>query len=318
VIPYITRRVAAAAVQLIVVLVITFGLVRLTPGDPVTAYLSRIQSETSVSKQYVEQVRRQLGVDQPVAVQFGLYVGRVLRGNLGISYTQSEPVSRIITSQLPYTLQLAFAALLIELLIGVPLGVYAATRRGRFADYLATTVATVGYSMPRFWTGMVLILVFAVGWGLFPVIGVGEPGRPLDVLHHLVLPALALGVAGAAYVARMTRSSVLDVLGEDYVRTARAKGVPEPRVLRRHALRNAFIPILSVVGVSFGRALGGSAIIETLFGRVGIGSLLVDAITQRDYTLVQGTILVFAIGVFVINLAVDLGYAWLNPRIRYT
>jgi len=150
------------------------------------------------------------------------------------------------------------------------------------------------------------------------VIGVGDPNNVFSILHHLALPAAALGVAGAAYVARMTRSAMLEVLGEDYVRTARAKGVAGRQVLTHHALRNALIPVVSVVGISLGRALGGSAIIETLFGRVGIGSLLVDAITQRDYTLVQGTILVFAIGVFVINLAVDLGYAWLNPRIRYT
>lgn len=315
---YIGRRFLAAFVQATVVLVITFILIRLTPGDPVTAYLSRVQSETTVSKARIEMIRHSLGLDQPVIVQFGLYIGRVVRGDLGISYTQSEPVRGIIFSQLPYTMHLALSALLIELLIGIPLGIYAATHRGSFSDYLATTVATLGYSLPRFWIGMVFILVFSVAWGLFPVIGVGTAGDVLDILHHLVLPAFALGLAGAAYIARMTRSAVLEVLGEDYVRTARAKGVAEPLVLLRHAVRNALIPIVSVVGISLGRALGGSAIIETLFGRVGIGSLLVEAITQRDYALVQGTILVFALGVFVVNMMVDLGYAWLNPRIRFT
>jgi ABC-type dipeptide/oligopeptide/nickel transport system permease component len=300
------------------VLVIAFTLVRLTPGDPVTAYLSRVQSEARVSPERIAQIRRDLGLDRPVVVQLGYYVARVLRGDLGISYTQSQPVLDIVRSQLPFTLHLALAALLIELLIGVPLGVYAATRRGGLADYLATTVATAGYSLPRFWIGMVLIMVFAVRFRLFPVIGVGEVGQPLDVLHHLVLPAAALGIAGAAYVSRMTRSAMLEVLGEDYIRTARAKGLAARRVLTHHALRNAVIPVVTVVGVSLGQALGGSAVIETLFGRAGIGSLLVEAITQRDYTLVQGTILVFALGVFIVNLAVDLAYAWLNPRIRFT
>jgi peptide/nickel transport system permease protein len=315
---YIVKRLAAAAVQLLIVLVITFALVRLTPGDPVTAYLSRVQSEASVSPAYIEQARRDLGLDRPIGVQFWYYILRVGQGNLGVSYTQSAPVLTIIASQLPFTLHLALAALVLEVLIGVPLGVFAALHRGGTADYLATTAATIGYSMPRFWMGMMLILAFAVGLRLFPVIGVGDPSKPLSILHHLVLPAFALGLAGSAYVARMTRSAVLEVLGEDYIRTARAKGAPEPRVLSRHALRNAMIPVVSVLGVSLGRALGGSAIIETLFARVGIGSLLVDSITQRDYTLVQGTILVFALGVFLINIAVDLGYAWLNPRIRYT
>jgi len=316
--PYIVRRLLGAVVQASVVLVIAFTLVRLTPGDPVTAYLSRVQSEARVSPERIAQIRRDLGLDRPVVVQLGYYVARVLRGDLGISYTQSQPVLDIVRSQLPFTLHLALAALLIELLIGVPLGVYAATRRGSLADYLATTVATAGYSLPRFWIGMVLIMVFAVRFRLFPVIGVGEVGQPLDVLHHLILPAAALGIAGAAYVSRMTRSAMLEVLGEDYIRTARAKGLAARRVLTHHALRNAVIPVVTVVGVSLGRALGGSAVIETLFGRAGIGSLLVEAITQRDYTLVQGTILVFALGVFIVNLAVDLAYAWLNPRIRFT
>ncbi|MDQ7844060.1 MAG: ABC transporter permease [Armatimonadota bacterium] len=315
---YIVRRLLGAVVQVSVVLVIAFTLVRLTPGDPVMAYLSRVQSEASVSPERIAQIRRDLGLDRPVAVQLGYYVARVLRGDLGISYTQSQPVLDIVRSQFPFTLHLALAALSIELLIGVPLGVYAATRRGSLADYLATTAATAGYSLPRFWIGMVLILVFAVRFRLFPVIGVGEIGQPLDVLHHLVLPAAALGIAGAAYVSRMTRSAMLEVLGEDYIRTARAKGLAARRVLTHHALRNAVIPVVTVVGVSLGRALGGSAVIETLFGRAGIGSLLVEAITQRDYTLVQGTILVFALGVFIVNLAVDLAYAWLNPRIRFT
>ncbi|MBI4279391.1 MAG: ABC transporter permease [Armatimonadetes bacterium] len=317
-IQYVGRRLAAASVQLAVVLAITFILVRLTPGDPVTAYLSRVQSETSIPPEQIAQIRKDLGLDQPAPVQFVYYVGRVLRGNLGVSYSQSEPVLTIIGSQLPFTLHLALATIVIEVLVGIPLGVFAATRRGSFADYIATTMATIGYSVPRFWIGMILILVFAVGLRMFPVIGVGTPGNPAQILHHLVLPALALGLAGAAYTARMTRSAVLEVLGEDYLRTARAKGLPERRVLLHHTVRNALIPVTSVVGISLGRALGGSAIIETLFARAGIGSLLVDAITQRDYTVVQGTILVFALGVFLVNLAVDLGYAWLNPRIRFT
>ncbi len=314
---YIARRFIAALFQACLVLVITFTLVRLTPGDPVLAYLSRVQSETRVSQEQIARIRRTLGLDDPLPIQFGLYVGRIARGDLGISYTQSEPVLNIIADQLPYTLELALAALLIEIVIGVPLGVYAATHRGSVLDYLATTAATAAYSMPRFLVGMILILTFAVGWGIFPVIGVGEAGDVGSLLHHLVLPALSLGLAGAAYITRMTRSAMLEVLGEDYVRTARAKGLAEHRVLTRHALRSALIPLVTVVGVSVGRSLGGSAIIETLFGRVGIGSLLIESITQRDYSVTQGTVLVFALGVFAVNILVDLTYAWLNPRIRY-
>jgi len=315
---YIARRLIGACVQITLVLIITFTLIRLTPGDPVMAYLSRIQSEATVSPQRIAEIRRGLGLDQPLIVQLALYAGRVVRGDLGVSYTQSEPVLNVVMSQLPYTLHLAAAALVIELLIGIPLGVYAAVHRGKLGDYLATTMATAGYSLPRFWIGMVLILTFSVRLGLFPVIGVGDPGNVISILQHLVLPAAALGLAGAAYVARMTRSAMLEVLGEDYIRTARAKGVADRDVLTRHALRNALIPVVSVVGISLGRALGGSAIIETLFGRVGIGSLLVESITQRDYALVQGTVLIFALGVFLANLMTDLGYAWLNPRVRFT
>ncbi len=315
---YIGRRLLAALAQVWVVLVISFILIRLTPGDPVTAYLSRVQSEATVSPEYVAQVRRQLGLDRPVVVQFWRYLGRVARGDLGISYTQSEPVLHVILSQLPYTIHLALASLLTSVAIGIPLGVYAATHHGGVLDYAATAAATVGYSVPRFWIGMILILVFAVGLRLFPVIGVGAPGNAPDILYHLALPACTLGLAGAAYIARMTRSAMLEVLSEDYVRTARAKGVLERSVLIRHALRNAMVPITTVIGLSLGRALGGSAIIETLFGRVGIGSLLVESITQRDYALVQGTVLVFALGVFLVNVLVDVGYAWLNPRIRFT
>jgi len=315
---YIVRRLSAAVVQVAVVLVITFVLVRLTPGDPVSAYLSRVQSEATASPAYIAQIRHELALDRPVPVQFWQYIVRVVRGNLGVSYTQSEPVLTVIRDQIPYTMELALASLFIAVLIGIPLGVYAGMHAGGRLDYLATAAATVGYSLPRFFVGMILIVVLAVGLRLFPVVGVGAAGDVPDILYHLALPAFALGTAEAAYIARMTRSAVLEVLGEDYVRTARAKGIAERAVLVRHTLRNAMIPIATVVGLTLGRALGGSAVIETLFGRVGIGSLIVLSITERDYALVQGAVLVFALGVFLINLAVDLGYAWLNPRIRFT
>jgi len=315
---YLVRRLLAAVAQVAVVLVITFVLVRLTPGDPVTAYLSRVQSEATASPAYIAQIRRELALDQPLPVQFVRYIARVVRGNLGVSYTQSEPVGQVIGDQIPYTIELALASLLIAVLVGLPLGVYAGIHHGDSLDYVATAAATVSYSLPRFWIGMILIVVFAVWLRLFPVVGVGAPGSVLDVLEHLALPAITLGMAEAAYIARMTRSAMLEILREDYVRTARAKGLAERTVLLRHTLRNAMIPISTVIGLTLGRALGGSAVIETLFGRVGIGSLIVLSITERDYALVQGAVLVFAVGVFLVNLAVDLGYAWLNPRIRFT
>src|SRR5690606_22808414 len=216
-----------------------------------------------------------------------------------------------------FTVHLALASITVAVLIGIPVGIMAARRRGKPVDYISSSVAVFAYSMPNFWFGLILISIFSVQLGWFPVLGVGQPTLG-SRLEHLVLPAITLGLSQAAYIVRMTRSAMVDVLSEDYIRTARSKGVAELRVAYKHAIRNALIPVVTVIGLTLGRALGGSAVVEILFGRIGMGSLLVESITQRDYVMTQAGVLVFAAGVFVVNLLVDITYGLLNPRIRYS
>jgi ABC-type dipeptide/oligopeptide/nickel transport system permease component len=288
-------------------------MIRLAPGDPAEAFLS----EARVTEEVLAQVRRQLGLDRPVPVQFLYYVGRVARGDFGQSFLKHEPVIAMISNVWPYTLELALAATIVASSIAIPLGVLAATHRNTVFDYTLSTVAAAVYSMPRFWVGLLLILAFAVRVQWFPVIGAGVEGGMFNRLYHLVLPTVTLGLSRAALLTRVTRSSVLESLRQDYVRTARSKGLAESRVLARHALRNALIPIITVTGLGFGRLIGGTILVEAVFVRPGLGTLLVEAIRARDYPVVQGTILFFALGIVVVNVMVDLMYATADPRIRY-
>ncbi len=314
---YVVSRLLSAVPFLLFVLVLAFVLIRATPGDPVSAYMARLGGESAVSQEFIDNLRHELGLDQPGVVQFVRYVQRVLQGDLGISFSKNRPALTIVKQQLPFTVQLALAAIVVAVIIGIPVGVMAARRRGSAADFLSSSLSVFAYSMPNFWFGLILISVFSVRLGWFPVLGVGQPNL-VSRLEHLVLPALTLGLSQAAYIVRMSRSAMVDVLGEDYIRTARSKGVGETRVAYKHAIRNALIPVVTVIGLTLGRALGGSAVVEILFGRIGMGSLLVESITQRDYVMTQAGVLVFAAGVFVVNLLVDVTYGLLNPRIRYT
>ncbi|HEX7039600.1 MAG TPA: ABC transporter permease [Trueperaceae bacterium] len=314
---YFASRLLSAIPFLLFVLVLAFILIRTTPGDPVSAYMARLGGESAVSQEFIDNLRRELGLDQPGIVQFVRYVQHVLQGDLGVSFSKNRPALAIVRQQLPFTVQLAFAAIFIAVIIGIPVGIMAARRRGKPADFLSSSVSVFAYSMPNFWFGLILISIFSVRLGWFPVLGVGEPNLA-SRLQHLVLPALTLGLSQAAYIVRMSRSAMVDVLGEDYIRTARSKGVGEMGVAYKHAIRNALIPVVTVIGLTLGRALGGSAVVEILFGRIGMGSLLVESITQRDYVMTQAGVLVFAAGVFVVNLLVDITYGLLNPRIRYT
>lgn len=298
------------------VLILAFVMVRATPGSPVSAYMARVSGETAVSNAQIEELKHQLGLDQPPVVQFLRYAGQVIQGNLGVSYTLNRPATTVIRQQAPFTVELALASILVAVLIGIPVGIFAARRQGTPYDYLSSGVAVFAYSMPSFWFGLILITVFSVELGWLPVIGVGEPTF-VSRLTHLVLPAVTLGLAQAAYIARMARGAMVDVLGEDYIRTARSKGLSEVGITFKHAIRNAMVPVVTVIGLTLGRALGGSAVIEILFGRAGLGSLLIDSITQRDYVMTQAAVLVFAGFVFIVNLLVDAAYALLNPRIRY-
>jgi len=314
---YIVSRLLSAIPFLFVVLVLAFILIRATPGDPVSAYLARLGGESAVSEQFIENLRRDLGLDQSAPVQFIRYVQRVLTGNLGVSFSKNRPALTVVAQQVPFTIQLALASIFVAIVVGIPVGIMAATRRGSALDYISSGASVFVYSMPNFWFGLILISVFAVELRWFPVLGVGTPNVGSRLLH-LVLPAITLGLSQAAYIVRMTRSAMVEVLGEDYIRTARSKGVHEFSVSYKHAIRNALIPVVTVIGLTLGRALGGSAVVEILFGRIGMGSLLVESITQRDYVMTQAGVLVFAAGVFLVNLLVDITYGILNPRIRYS
>ena len=307
----VPKRVLAAVPTLLGVIVVVFLAVHFIPGDPVTAVLG-----DRATAEQVARTRSELGLDQPLLRQFVDYLGRLAHGDLGVSIQSRQSVTEQILARLPATATLALVGVLISVLIGVPLGILGATRRGGPVDFLSLVFSTVGIAAPSFWIALLLSGVFAVRLGWLPSIGAGTPGDLGSIVLALVLPATALGLSGMSLVARMTRSSMLDVLGEDYVRTARAKGAAERRVIYRHALRNAAIPIVTVVGLNFGHLLGGTIVIETVFARPGIGKLLLDAILGRDYPVVQGVTLVIAVAFIVVNLLTDLTYGFFDPRLR--
>lgn len=307
----LSRRALATLPTLLGVVVVVFLTVHLIPGDPVSAVLG-----DRATAEQVARTRRDLGLDQSVLAQFVEYLARLVQGDLGVSIHSREPVTSQIMARVPATATLAAAGVVLSVVIGVPMGILGATMRGGFADFITLVVSTVGVAAPSFWVGLLLSTAFAVNLGWLPSIGAGEPGDLVSILRALVLPATALGLSGMALVARMTRSSMLDVLGEDYVRTARAKGVGERSVIYRHALRNAAIPIVTVVGLNFGHLLGGTIVMETVFARPGLGTLLLNAILGRDYPVVQGVTLVIAVSFVLVNLLTDLTYTAIDPRLK--
>ncbi|HEV8306861.1 MAG TPA: nickel ABC transporter permease [Methylomirabilota bacterium] len=310
---YLLRRAGAMVPVIAVVSVVVFSLIHLTPGDPVNIMLREEADPATAAT-----LRRQLGLDRPLPLQYAAWLGRAVQGELGRSIRTNQPVTDAIRQRVPVTLSLAAAALLVALAIGLPAGILAAVRRNSVVDVAATLVAISGVSLPSFWLAILLILVFSVTLGWLPPLGWVSPGRDLGAwVRSLVLPAVTLGVAIAAVVMRMTRASLLEVLELDYVRTARAKGLAERRIVLGHALRNALIPVVTVIGLQAGALLGGAVITETIFALPGVGRLLVDAIFQRDFPIVQGVVLVLALNFLIVNLLVDLTYAWLDPRIRY-
>ncbi len=288
------------------VAVVVFAMLHLTPGDPARAILG----DRPASAETLERLRQELRLDEPLPQQFVAFVGSAARGDLGTSYFTRRPVTTEIRERLPVTVRLMVGAMLVALLTGVPAGVLAATRPGTPLDYGVMTLATLGVSLPGFWLGLMLILVFAVNLGWLPVAGFSGP-------QYFVLPALALGASAAAVIARLTRSSLLEVLSLDYVRTAQAKGLRDRQVVFKHALRNALVPVVTVIGLQVGSLLAGSVIIETVFALPGLGRLIVQGIASRDYPLVQGITLFAALSYVLINFLVDLLYGFINPRIRY-
>ncbi len=303
------RQVAQVLPTMIGALVVVFLLMRVLPGDPAVSLLG-----TAATPEAVAALRAQLGVDRPLHEQFLSYVLGVLRLDFGQSLALRTPVARLLADALPHTLLLTLGGTLVASVVGVPLGIVAALRRGSWLDYAASTGALLGISVPVFVWGLLLLLAFSLEWPLFPSAGAGA--SLLDVPRALVLPSIATGFFLAGLVARITRASVLQVLSADYVRTARAKGLTETAVIGRHALRNALIPILTVIGLNIGTLLSGAVVAETVFTRPGLGRLALEAILARDYPVIQGIILVSVFAVVLLNLVVDVLYGLVDPRVR--
>jgi len=310
---YIARRAAAFVATLFCVSVLVFVVVRVLPGDPALVIIGAEGSPEAAAR-----LREALGLNRPIAVQYGEWVGRALRGDLGVSLQYDVPVGRLILSRLPVTIPLTLMAAAFMLTAALPLGLYAARRHRRVGDYLAMLVSQIGIAVPGFWAGLLLILLFSVRLGWVESGGfAGWSSGLWSGVRSLLLPAFALGLFQTAVLVRATRSSVLDVLREDYVRTARAKGVGELSVLGKHTLRNAMIPIVTVAGLQLGQLMAGAIILESVFALPGIGRLVLGAITARDLPLVQGVTLFVASTIVLINFVVDLLYGVLDPRIRY-
>jgi len=311
---FLLRRLLLVGPVLLGVSIVVFAVLHLSPGDPAEIMLGPQATHDDISR-----LRTELGLDEPLPVQYARWMGRVLQGDLGRSLWMKRPVLGEVLRRFQATVILTASALLLSTLGGIALGVLSAARRNSLVDRLSALASLFGASMPSFWLGIVLMVIFALWLGWLPASGMFAPyggGGVGDLLSHLVLPTITLAAASLTIIARLTRSTMLDVLGQDYVRTARAKGVRESFVVVRHALRNALIPTVTVVGVQAGYLLGGAVLTETVFAWPGVGTLMVQGILARDFPLVQGCVLVIALGFVLVNLAVDVLYAALDPRIR--
>jgi peptide/nickel transport system permease protein len=309
--PYLFRRLIVSLITLWIIVTLAFVLVRLAPGDPAEIWLGDY-----ATPELLEATRVRMGLDKPIWEQYASFLGNVATGDLGNSVRTNRPVADTILSQYPFTLQLALMSLLIAVTVGVISGVISAISHNSRLDFMMVLSSVAWISMPSFWFGLILIYVFAVYFGWFPITGAGERGNIPSLLHHLTLPAIALGARQAAVLTRMSRSAMLDILRADFVRTARAKGLNERAVVIRHAFRNALIPIVSMTSIETMILLSGSVVIEVVFSRPGVGQLLVAAVSQRDYPMIQGTIFFFAIAVILINLITDILYGVIDPRVR--
>jgi peptide/nickel transport system permease protein len=284
----------------------------LTPGDPAT-----VIAGPEAPRETIEQIRENMGLNDPLLVQYKNYMVGLVQGDLGYSYQSSQDVAEALFTRFPNTLKLTIASVFIATLIGVTVGMISALRQNTWLDYTGTTLALAGVSIPNFWLGAVLILIFAVNLQWLPVAGISSPWYTIEGVKELILPSITLGTASAAMIARMTRSEMLEVINADYIRTARSKGLKERRVMLLHAFRNALISVLTVVGLNFGFLLGGTIIVEQVFAINGVGRLMIDAISQRDSPMVQGGVLLIAALFVLVNLIVDILYALVDPRIEY-
>ncbi len=312
---FIVRRLSLAVPVLFLVSVFVFSLLYLTPGDPVTAILGPDQGDAEV----VASLRRQMDLDKPAVVQYGLWLGRVAHGDLGYSYHLRESVGDIIAQRIPVTFELAAISVVLSLVLSFPLGILSATRRGSWLDLLSSAASALGASMPAFWLGVVLVLVFAVQMRVLPPYGFTRlDADPVGNLKAMILPSITLAAGYAAILSRLVRASLLDTLGEDFVRTARSKGLGGRAVVLGHALRSALLPIITTIGLETGRLLGGAVVTETIFSLPGLGRLAVDAVTSHDLPMLQGVTLLMAAALLLSNLVADLLYGFADPRIRYS
>lgn len=310
---YIIKRILVALPVIFGISIIAFFLIRLVPGDTITALLGANYNEEQALI-----LRAKYGLDEPVVVQYLIWLKNVFAGDFGISFFTKEPVVKIILERLPVTFELMFISLLYSVFIAIPLGTIAALKRNSAADYGASIFGLLGVSIPNFWLGILLISFFSLKLRWLPSGGyVGFFENPIENIKFMIMPSIALGTAVGAVIMRMTRSSMLEVLGQDYIKMADAKGVTSKRLIIHHALKNSFVPVVTVLGIQMGYLLGGSVVIEKIFSLPGIGQLSLQAITNRDYSLLQGCILLIASGFVIINLIVDIIYAFLDPKIRY-
>jgi ABC-type dipeptide/oligopeptide/nickel transport system permease component len=311
-IQYTIRRIFLIIPTLWAVVTVVFFLIRIVPGGPALAALGAYASE-----EQIRALEHQMGLDRPLMVQYGTYLADLCRGDLGKSLITQRPVINEITQALPYTIDLTVVGMILGILMGVPIGIFTALKRNQLPDYLGRIFSLTGISMPEFYLGILLMYVFSVKLNLFPVIGGGDLNDWGSRIYHLVLPSFTLGIIMTSFISRMTRSSMLNVIGEDYVRTARAKGVNEKMVVYKHALRNALIPTTTVIGLYAGILMGGSVLTEIVYSRPGLGKMMVFAVKDRDYMTLQTVIIIFSGAVFLLNLLTDILYSLIDPRIEY-
>lgn len=314
---YLVRRLLRGLLTMLASVTITFLVLRLMPGDP-----ALLVADTRMTEELRQKILADYGLDKPLLVQYGIYLKELLRGNLGISFRQLEPVAKIVMDRLPWTLLLTGSAFILTILLGIPLGVVAAVRRGSLVDRVINAFAVTGYAIFVPWMAITLLYFFGYKWDLFPIGGAQEIGaegfaKVLSIAYHLVLPVTSLVVIHLASYVLFLRTSMIDVLHEDYVRTARAKGLSQRVVIYKHTLRNAFLPTLTMMGLQLGYLVGGAVLTETVFAYPGLGRLIYESVTQLDYPVLQGTFIILAFTVIVANILTDIAYSALDPRIRY-
>jgi peptide/nickel transport system permease protein len=310
---FILKRLGFAAITLFAVLTIVFFIVRVLPGDPAIAILGDQASEAALAA-----LRSRLGLDVPLYQQYVVFLGGVVVGDWGVSMVSGRPVIEEIVKVLPATIELTVASLVLGIVVGLPIGIWSAVRRNRLPDYIARIASLLGLSFPAFVSAVLLLLFFAIHLRWFPVINSGQGSGFADRMRDLALPAVNLGLIMAAYITRVTRSAMLEVLNQDYVRTAKAKGLAFAIIVWRHCLRNALIPVVTVVGLYLGILIGNSVLTEIVFNRPGLGKLIVGALNQRDYTMLQGMMVIYTLIVVLVNLVTDLTYGLIDPRIKYS